>query len=104
MFDFRRVLIFDCDASVLPTPAMAAPSATHTLRSLWSTTSRLLALCLVLVCAAVKAQPLPSWNDGVSKQQILNFVADVTTPGSSAFVPVEDRIAVFDNDGTLWAE
>jgi hypothetical protein len=45
-----------------------------------------------------------SWNDGPSKQQILKFVADVTTPGSSAFVPAEDRIAVFDNDGTLWAE
>jgi hypothetical protein len=68
-------------------------------------TSRLLAFALLLVfCGALQAQPLPSWNDGPSKQQILKFVADVTTPGSSAFVPAEDRIAVFDNDGTLWAE
>jgi len=70
-----------------------------------SVTSRLLAFALLLVfCGALQAQPLPSWNDGPSKQQILKFVADVTTPGSSAFVPAEDRIAVFDNDGTLWAE
>jgi len=48
--------------------------------------------------------PLPSWNDGPAKQSIINFVTKVTTPGSPDFVPVPERIAVFDNDGTLWCE
>jgi phosphoglycolate phosphatase-like HAD superfamily hydrolase len=48
--------------------------------------------------------PLASWNDGVAKRAILDFVANVTTPNSSSFVPPADRIAVFDNDGTLWVE
>lgn len=48
--------------------------------------------------------PLPSWNQGAAKQAILNFVANVTTPDSPSFVPSGDRIAVFDNDGTLWVE
>ncbi|MBK5970319.1 HAD family hydrolase [Thiorhodovibrio winogradskyi] len=46
--------------------------------------------------------PLPSWSDGPAKQAILDFVAEVTTPDSPGFVPAEDRIATFDNDGTLW--
>ena len=50
------------------------------------------------------ADPLPSWNDGKSKQSIMDFVAKVTTAGSPDFVPVAERIATFDNDGTLWAE
>ena len=65
---------------------------------------RLLALAFLFFCGTLQANPLPSWNDGPSKQQILKFVSDVTMPGSSAFVPDEDRIAVFDNDGTLWCE
>jgi len=48
--------------------------------------------------------PLPSWNDGTARQSIITFVEKVTTPGSPAFVPVPERIATFDNDGTLWAE
>ncbi|WP_416672963.1 HAD family hydrolase [Egbenema bharatensis] len=47
---------------------------------------------------------LTSWNDGVAKQAILDFVAKVTTPNAPSFVPPADRIAVFDNDGTLWVE
>ncbi|MDX2231571.1 MAG: HAD family hydrolase [Leptolyngbyaceae cyanobacterium bins.349] len=47
---------------------------------------------------------LPSWNDGIAKQAILDFVAQVTTENSPDFVPPCDRIAVFDNDGTLWVE
>jgi phosphoserine phosphatase len=47
---------------------------------------------------------LPSWNDGNAKQSIIEFVAKVTEKGSSDFVPPAERIAVFDNDGTLWAE
>ena len=50
------------------------------------------------------ADPLPSWNDGPAKQSIINFVEKVTKPGSPDFVPVPERIATFDNDGTLWCE
>jgi len=50
------------------------------------------------------SDPLPSWNSGNSKQKIIEFVNQVTNPSSSAFVPPEDRIATFDNDGTLWIE
>ena len=48
--------------------------------------------------------PLPSWQDGPSRQAIIDFVAAVTREGSPDFVPAPERIAVFDNDGTLWAE
>jgi phosphoglycolate phosphatase-like HAD superfamily hydrolase len=48
--------------------------------------------------------PLPSWNEGKAKQSIITFVEKVTKPGSTDFVPVPERIAVFDNDGTLWSE
>ena len=47
---------------------------------------------------------LPSWNEGPTKQSILDFVRGVTTAGGPHFVKPEDRIAVFDNDGTLWSE
>jgi hypothetical protein len=47
---------------------------------------------------------LPSWNDGAAKQSIVNFVAASTREGSPDFVPPAQRIAVFDNDGTLWCE
>jgi phosphoglycolate phosphatase-like HAD superfamily hydrolase len=67
-----------------------------------------LTLVLVLACGAPEnaqtADPLPSWNDGTAKQSIIAFVARVTKPGSPDFVPPAERIAVFDNDGTLWAE
>jgi len=48
--------------------------------------------------------PLPSWNDGAVKNNILSFVEKVTNEGGAEFVPPAERIAVFDNDGTLWAE
>jgi hypothetical protein len=47
---------------------------------------------------------LPSWNEGRSRQSILDFVARVTNEGGSAYVAPDARIAVFDNDGTLWCE
>ena len=47
---------------------------------------------------------LPSWNNGQVKESIIKFVTGVTTQGSPDFVPVAERIAVFDNDGTLWSE
>jgi hypothetical protein len=60
---------------------------------------------LTLTTTIVRAaDPLPSWNDGKARQSIIAFVEKVTTPGSPDFVPVAERIATFDNDGTLWAE
>ncbi len=50
------------------------------------------------------ADPLPSWNEGSAKEAIVEFVARVTKEGGPDFVPVAERIAVFDNDGTLWSE
>jgi phosphoserine phosphatase len=54
------------------------------------------------VAVAQAADALPSWNDGKAKQSIMAFVEKVTTPGSPDFVPPAERIATFDNDGTLW--
>ena len=54
--------------------------------------------------SARAADPLPSWNDGAAKKSIVEFVGKVTRAGSPDFVPVPERIAVFDNDGTLWCE
>jgi phosphoglycolate phosphatase-like HAD superfamily hydrolase len=51
-----------------------------------------------------QTDPLPSWNEGKSKQAILDFVHKVTQEGGPDFVPPDQRIATFDNDGTLWAE
>jgi len=53
---------------------------------------------------AVSVDLLPSWKDGATRQAIVDFVAAVTDPASSDYVDPEDRIATFDNDGTLWAE
>lgn len=54
--------------------------------------------------ALAGGDPLPSWNEGPAKQGILDFVTRVTRDGGPDFVPGEKRLAVFDNDGTLWAE
>src|SRR6059058_4937392 len=64
----------------------------------------LLAIVIASLTSAYAQDPLPSWNDGAAKQSIVQFVAKVTKEGSSDFVPVPERIATFDNDGTLWAE
>ncbi|MEN8210628.1 MAG: HAD family hydrolase [Thermodesulfobacteriota bacterium] len=56
------------------------------------------------VTTAQSNDPLPSWNKGTPKEAVIRFVKDVTTPGGSGFVPLAQRIAVFDNDGTLWSE
>jgi len=64
-------------------------------------------IAAVLFAAAwVRAQsdPLASWNDGEPKKAIIDFVERTTKAGSPDFVPVEDRVATFDNDGTLWSE
>ena len=69
----------------------------------------LLALATLMLAAlspgvAHAEDPLPSWNEGASKAAIISFVERVTTEGSADFVPVPERIAVFDNDGCLWPE
>jgi phosphoserine phosphatase len=69
------------------------------------------AIVTILVCVALNlprgaraADPLPSWSEGPAKKAVLAFVAHVTQEGGPDFVPAADRIATFDNDGTLWAE
>lgn len=70
----------------------------------------LLRLAIVITAAAwasvarAQSDPLPSWNDGAAKKSITDFVARVTAQGGADFVPVDQRIATFDNDGTLWSE
>jgi hypothetical protein len=59
---------------------------------------------LALVSLAAAAEPLPSWNKGQAKRAIVDFVQLVTEAGGADFVPIPERIAVFDNDGTLWTE
>lgn len=63
-------------------------------------------LASLFMCMAVAAasEPLPSWNDGATKQAIMDFVVRATKDGSADYVPEAQRVAVFDNDGTLWAE
>lgn len=61
----------------------------------------LLSFCMA---SQAVAEPLASWNNGESKQRIVEFVANVTDSKSDAFVPANERIATFDNDGTLWSE
>ncbi len=58
----------------------------------------------LLIASARAGDSLPSWNNTGPKKAIVAFVEQVTKPGSPAFVPVAERIATFDNDGTLWAE
>ena len=73
-----------CQRGSAPAPAQTAPAAAQP--------------------SAPAGDPLPSWNDGAAKKAILDFVAKVTKEGGPDFVPVAERIATFDNDGTLWCE
>jgi phosphoserine phosphatase len=69
------------------------------------TAAWLVAAVLLAGCAGLPANdPLPSWNEGATKSAILKLVADTTRAGSPDFVPPPERIATFDNDGTLWTE
>jgi phosphoglycolate phosphatase-like HAD superfamily hydrolase len=63
-----------------------------------------LALILASLTIARAQDPLPSWNDGAARQAIVNFVQTTTDSGSTNFVPPEERVATFDQDGTLWVE
>jgi hypothetical protein len=66
--------------------------------------SGLLALGLSAAALSAQTDPLPSWNEGAAKQAIVDFVTRTTTEGSADFVPPAERIAAFDQDGTLWVE
>ena len=63
-----------------------------------------ISVALGSLAGAQAADPLPSWTDGQAKQSIIDFVAKVSQQGSSDYVPPAERIATFDNDGTLWGE
>jgi phosphoglycolate phosphatase-like HAD superfamily hydrolase len=76
-------------------------SRNSSLQALLSITLLLLAIVSV---ALAQTDPLPSWKDGAVKSAITDFVAKVTQDGGADFVSPEERIAVFDNDGTLWSE
>ena len=86
------------------------PRSTIDRRALISTLALLPALSVPVLIAPASAQTttssgaLPSWNDGPAKQAILDFVRDTTDRASAKFVPPEERIATFDQDGTLWVE
>ena len=92
-------------------------------KKLWSVICRISAACLMVTAAGclpagdegaggdqppspdwVEVEALPAWTEGSSRRAIVDFVSRVTTPGSPDFVPTVDRIATFDNDGTLWSE
>jgi phosphoglycolate phosphatase-like HAD superfamily hydrolase len=67
--------------------------------------ARAVGLAIALASAVLSAaDPLPSWNDGAAKRSVLDFVACATNKDCPDFIPPEERIATFDNDGTLWSE
>ena len=82
------------------------PSPGISRRNLLSTLATLPVLSVPLLTVQAQAQtdPLPSWNQSANKQAITDFVARVTQQGGPDFVPSAERIATFDNDGTLWVE
>jgi phosphoserine phosphatase len=88
--------------STAPTTSVPPVGLVRRARLLW------IALVVAAVAsarsAAAAGDPLPSWNEGGAKSAILKFVADATREGSPGFVAPAERVAVFDNDGTLWVE
>ena len=73
-------------------------------RNLFALSFVVVGLCGSALAQAQPADPLPSWNNGAAKKSIVNFVTRVTAQGGADFVPPAERIATFDNDGTLWTE
>jgi hypothetical protein len=74
------------------------------MESLMKKCTAILLTTILVFAANVSAEVLPSWQDGSSRDAIVAFVERVTKPDSADFVPAGERIAVFDNDGTLWSE
>jgi phosphoglycolate phosphatase-like HAD superfamily hydrolase len=99
-----------CDRTWAFTESPATPTNKERKQDLKTTpTQNLVTIafaCMVVFMTtnAQAADPLPSWNEGAVKQSIVEFVDKVTKEGSPDFVPPEERIATFDNDGTLWCE
>jgi phosphoglycolate phosphatase-like HAD superfamily hydrolase len=88
------------EAEGIPEATMMNSRAGTTLRR-----ALLLFACAVSVAGSAQTvDPLPSWNDGAAKRAIVEFVRATTTEGGSQFVPPAERIATFDQDGTLWVE
>ena len=79
-------------------------SRLRVLRSLVASWLVTIALLLPAPGATGTTDPLPSWNDGAAKRAIVEFVSGVSRTGAPKFIPPTERIATFDNDGTLWAE
>ena len=77
---------------------------TYPTRAMQVCTRAIALVACALIGNATSAQPLPSWNDGVAKSAIVTFVERVTRKDGADYVRPAERIAVFDNDGTLWAE
>src|ERR1700744_3287755 len=76
----------------------------RTLLSTFALLPALSALPLTVSAQTASSGALPSWNEGAAKQAILDFVRDTTDRANPKFVPPEERIATFDQDGTLWVE
>jgi hypothetical protein len=83
-------------------PSILKPHFTMRFNAAWLVLAFI--ACLSISGAQAADDPLPSWNDGPAKQAIMAFVKETTTEGSPKFVPPAERIATFDQDGTLWVE
>ena len=75
-----------------------------TIRRRWLTIPLVLAVACTAPAAGPVSDPLPSWQAGPTRDAIVQFVQHSVTPGDAGFIAAADRIAVFDNDGTLWSE
>src|SRR5215217_9614534 len=81
--------------------------SSRTLTSVWCAIVAWIVVASILcgsTAAWAQSDPLPSWNEGVAKRAIIEFVTAVTRDGSPDFVAAPERVATFDNDGTLWIE
>lgn len=87
-----------------PTPLSHSPDVHFFKQRATLVSVTLIATILWSARTLAQTDPLPSWNDTAPKKTIIAFVEKVTKESSPDFVPVAERIAVFDNDGTLWAE
>lgn len=83
---------------------MRTPSQAWSRRALSTRLASFFVAIALLLPLGALADPLPSWNDGKAKTAIVDFVTRTTTAGGPDFVAADDRIATFDNDGTLWSE
>lgn len=89
----------------MPSRAHSLDDRSRNAAHLWAIAFLLTVVPFLLAASFARAgDPLPSWNDGPTKQAILDFITAATSKGDPGFVPPHERIAVFDNDGTLWPE